>query len=139
LIYILILSGGVALVRLFQQQTYAGNIKARAALLTKNGRELEDIINKLRIVNQYVDSKASVSTALYELNRLCPNDITIVNFSWEMQKKFSFKGFAPQIPDVLAFTNVLTNSDIFKGSQNRYARRRKTKDRDVIDFEIVVR
>jgi hypothetical protein len=139
LVYILISLGGIALVRLTQQQFYASSLKARVESMGKNAKELEDITMKLKVAKQYVDRKASALSFLYELSQLCPDNITITNYNWEWQKSFSFRGYAQQIPDILAFTNTLNNSEFFKGAQNRYTRRRKMKDKDVVDFEIVVK
>ncbi|MDD5108531.1 MAG: hypothetical protein PHC29_03365 [Candidatus Omnitrophica bacterium] len=139
LVYILICLGGIALVRLLQQQSYSASLKAKVISLSKDAKELDDIANKLKIAKQYVDPKASVLPSLYALDRLCPSSITITNFSWEQQKSFSFRGYAQQIPDILNFTNTLSNSESFKGAQNRYTRRRKLKDKDVVDFEVVVK
>lgn len=139
LVYILISLVGIGLVKLIQQQSYAASLKAQVASLSKDAKELDDIINKLKIAKQYVDPKASALFSLYELNRICPDSITITNYNWEWQKSFSFRGYALQIPDILAFTNTLSSSKIFKGAQNRYTRRRKLKDKDVVDFEIIAK
>ena len=139
LIYVLVMLGATALVRLVQKQSYASNLKGRAVSLAKSTKDLEDIANKLKVAKQYLDPKASALTALYELSRLCPEGITITNFSWEWQKSFSFRGYAQQIPDILAFTNTLSSSEYFKGAQNRYTRRRNVKDKEIVDFEIVVK
>lgn len=139
LVYILISLGAIALLRLIQQQLYSAGLKGRVVALGKETKDLEDITNKLKIAKQYVDPKSSVLTSLYSLNRLCPDSVTITNFNWELQKSFSFRGYAQQIPDILAFTNTLSNSESFKGAQNRYTRRRKLKDKDVVDFEVVVK
>lgn len=139
LVYILISLSGIALTRLIQQQFYASSLKAKVIALGKDAKELDDVTNKLKIARQYVDPKASVLSALYELNRLCPESITITNYNWEWQKNFSFRGYAQQIPDILDFTTALSNSEAFKGAQNRYTRRRKVKDKDVVDFEIVIK
>lgn len=139
LFYILICLGGIGLVRLIQQQFYATSLKQRAATLSKDSKDLEDITNKLKIAKQYVDPNSSVLPLLYELSRLCPESITITSYNWQWQKNFSFRGYAQQIPDILSFTNLLSSSEYFKGAQNRYTRRRKLRDRDVVDFEIVVK
>ncbi|MDD5464737.1 MAG: hypothetical protein PHP73_00065 [Candidatus Omnitrophica bacterium] len=139
LVYILISLGGIALLRLIQQQLYSASLKGRVVSLAKETKDLEDITEKLKIARQYVDSKSSVLSSLYSLNRLCPESVTITNFNWELQKSLSFRGYAQQIPDILAFTNTLSNSESFKGAQNRYTRRRKLKDKDVVDFEVVVK
>ena len=138
LIYILIMLGGIALVRLIQKQSYATDLKNRAVVLGKSAKELEDITSKLKIARQYVDPKSSALTYLNGLNRLCPDNIVITNYSWELGKAFTVRGYALAIPDILDFTNTLGNSETFKGAQNRYTRRRKLKDRDVVDFEIFV-
>ena len=139
LIYILIMLGGIALVRLAQQQTYATDLKNRVVLVGKDAKELEDITSKLKIARQYVDAKSSALTYLNGLNRLCPDSIVITNYSWELGKAFTMRGYALAIPDILDFTNTLGNSETFKGAQNRYTRRRKLKDKDVVDFEIFVK
>ncbi len=139
LVYILILFCGIALVRLIQKQSYATGLKTQAASLSKDAKELDSIINKLKIARQYADSKTSALFSLYELNKICPDTITVTNYSWEWQKSFTFRGYAQQIPDILDFTNRLSSSEIFKGAKNRYTRRRKLKDKDVVDFEIVIK
>ncbi len=139
LIYVLIMLGGIALVRLAQKQSYAADLKKRVVVLSKDAKELEDITSKLKIARQYVDPKASALTYLNGLNRLCPDNIVITNYSWELGKAFTIRGYALSIPDILDFTNTLGNSETFKGAQNRYTRRRKLKDKDVVDFEIFVK
>ncbi|MBU4252659.1 MAG: hypothetical protein KKC39_02980 [Candidatus Omnitrophica bacterium] len=139
LIYILIMLGGIALVRLTQRQSYALNLKNRVTSLGKDVKELEDITSKLKIARQYADAKSSALTYLNGLNRLCPDNIIITNYNWELGKPFTIRGYAQAIPDILDFTNTLGNAETFKGAQNRYTRRRKLKDKDVIDFEISVK
>jgi hypothetical protein len=138
-VYIFVILGATALVKLVQKQSYAAELKLKVQSVAKNAQELDDITNKLKVAKQYVDPKSSALSALYELIHLCPEEITITNFNWELQKSFSFRGYAQQIPDILAFTNTLNNSEYFKGAQNRYTRRRKTADKEFVDFEIVVK
>jgi len=83
LVYILIMLVAIALVRLVQRQSYATDLKAKVKSLSQNTKDLEDIVNKLKVAKQYVDPKSSALTALYELTRLCPEGITITNFNWE--------------------------------------------------------
>ena len=139
LIYMLIMLGAISLVRLIQKQSYALTLKAKLEQVSKAASDLEDIANKLKVTKQYVNPKSSVLSALYELIRLCPEAVVITNFNWEWQKSLSFRGYAQQIPDILNFTNTLSSSEAFKGAQNRYTRRRKIKDKEVVDFEIVVK
>ena len=139
LVYILIISGAISLVSLIKKQYHAAGLKTKVEQLSKEAKDLEDITNKLKVIKQYVNPKSSVLSVLYELSRLSPESIVITNFNWEWQKSLSFKGYAQQISDILNFTNTLSSSETFKGAQNRYTRRRKVKDKEVIDFEIMVK
>lgn len=139
LIYILIMLAGISLVRLVQRQSYAGDLKKRVVALGKDAKELDDITSKLKIARQYADPKSSVLTYLNGLNRLCPDNIVITNYNWELGKSFTMRGYAQTIPDILAFTNTLGSSETFKGVQNRYTRRRRLKDKEIIDFEIFLK
>jgi hypothetical protein len=139
LVYILIMLCGIGLVRLVQNQSYAASLKEKAIALGKNAKELDAIVNSLKITRQYTDPKSSVLFYLYDLTRLCPENITITNYNWEWKKGLTFRGYAQQIPDILAFINTLGDSQAFKGAQNRYTRRRKAKDKEVVDFEVFVK
>lgn len=139
LIFILVMLGVIGLVRLSQQQSYAALLKTKVEEQSKQSKELDEIINKLKVAKQYTSSQDSALPLLYELSQLTPENITMTSFTWEWQKTLSFRGYALQIPDILAFANTLSRSETFKGAQNRYTRRRKIKDKDVVDFEIVVK
>jgi len=139
LVYILIMLGAISLASLIKKQSYAAGLKTKVEQLFKQAKDLEDITNKLKVIKQYVNPKSSVLSTLVELSRFSPESIVITNFNWEWQKSLSFKGYAQQISEILNFTNTLNNSEAFKGAQNRYTRRRKIKDKEVVDFEIVVK
>ncbi|MCK9572180.1 MAG: hypothetical protein M0Q96_02755 [Candidatus Omnitrophica bacterium] len=139
LVFILVMLGVIGLTRLAQQQSYAALLKTKVQDQAKDSKELEEIINKLKVAKQYTASADSAASYLYELSQLCPSSIMITSFNWEWKKALSFRGYALQIPDILGFANTLSRSETFKGAQNRYTRRRKIKDKDVVDFEIVVK
>jgi hypothetical protein len=139
LVFILVMLCGIGLVRLIQKHSYSASLRVRAGDLEKNAKELDFIIDSLKVVKQYVDFKSSALFFIAELSRLCPDNITITNYSWEWKKGLSFRGYAKQIPDILSFVSTLNGSEAFKGAQNRYTRRRKAKDKEVVDFEIFIK
>jgi len=139
IIYVFIILGVISLVRINQLQSYRDRFNKRIATLKKDTGALYDVAQKISIVKQYYGAKQSVATYMYELTRLCPDNITVTNFTWEWKKKFSIRGFAQQMPDISNFVNALNNSSIFKGSQAVYMRRRKIKDKEIVDFEIGIK
>lgn len=139
LTYIFILLGAMALVRLSQIQSYRDKLNAHIAQLKQDTGGLPDIVQKINLVRKYQDAKQSVLTYIYELTRLCPDNITLTSLNWEWQKGFSVRGYALRMPDIFNFVSSLDGSGIFKGAQTRYTRRRKAKDQEVIDFEIGIK
>jgi Tfp pilus assembly PilM family ATPase/Tfp pilus assembly protein PilN len=139
LTYIFIILGAMSLVRINQLQSYKDKLERRITQLKKETGKVYDIAQKIGIVRKFYGAKQSVVTYIYELTRLCPDNITLTNFNWEWQKNFSIRGYAQQITDVSGFVNALNNSAFFKGSQARYMRRRKNRDKEIVDFEIAIK
>lgn len=139
LTYIFIILGAMSLVRINQLQSYRDRLLQRITQLKNDTGKIYDIAQKINIVRQYYGSKQSVVTCIYELTRICPDNITLTNFTWEWQKNFSIRGYAQQMPDISSFVTTLNNSGIFKGAQARYMRRRKKQDKEIVDFEIGIK
>ncbi len=139
LTYIFIVLGATVLVRINQLQSYRGRLLQRIGQLKKDTGKVYDIAQKINIVKQYYGVKLSVATCIYELTRICPDNITLTNFTWEWQKNFSIRGYAQQMPDISSFVNALNTSGVFKGAQARYMRRRKKQDKEIVDFEIGIK
>ena len=91
---------------------------------------------KIKLVKQYAGDKNSALAYVYELLRVCPDDITISSFSWEKERGFAIRGYAYQIPDVFSFVSALNETAVFESAQSRSTRRRKVKDKEIVDFEI---
>jgi hypothetical protein len=136
LTYVFILAGLLTLMRINNLQAYRDRLKESIATLRKDTGGLFDIAQKINVIKQYWGAKSSVITCLHELMRVCPDNITVSNFTWESQKSFSIRGYASQMQDIFNFVTELEGSKVFKGAQTRYTRRRKVKDKEMIDFEI---
>jgi len=136
LTYIFIVLGLTVLFKLNQRQSYRDSLSAKIKNLKENTGKLMDIDQKINAASQYLDTKQSVLQYIYELSRICPETITLTNFSWERQKGIVIRGYANQMPDVFNFIGALENSKLFKGMQARSTRRHKVKDKEIVDFEI---
>jgi hypothetical protein len=134
--YIFILLGALALIRIQQLQSYKDKLEKRVTQLRASAGELSDTAERINIVKKYWSAEQSVGNYLYELIRLCPENITLTNFNWEWQKMASVRGYASEMPDVSNFVKALNNSKSFSAMQTRYMRRRKIKDREAVDFEL---
>jgi hypothetical protein len=139
LTYVFILSGALVLLRISQLQAYRAKLDAQVAALRKDTGGLFDLAQKINIVRQYVNPKQSAITYCYELTRNCPSNITITNFIWEGPLNFTIRGYAAQLQDVFNFAKSLNELEMFKGAQTKYTRRRKSKEAELVDFEIALK
>jgi len=136
LVYIFIILGLIAFSTVSQRQSYLGKINSAVQRLKSKNEGLVDISHKVNMSRQYMDKKDTALNYLYELNTLCPENVTLTNFNWEKSKGLVIRGYAYQIPDIFSFVNILDKSQLFKGMKTRSTRRRKVKAREVVEFEI---
>ncbi len=136
LTYIFTMSGLIVFLRLNQLQSYRDKLMLEVKRLKDKAGLLMEIEEKVNITKQYTGSKNSVLNYLYELTRICPDNIIITSFSWGNQKGLLIRGYAEQMPDVFSFVSLLENSKFFKGVQARTTRRRKLQDKELVEFEI---
>ncbi|MCM8789665.1 MAG: PilN domain-containing protein [Candidatus Omnitrophica bacterium] len=134
--YCFILLGVLALIKINKLESYRDKLDKRVTQLRLSSGKLSEVAEKINIVKKYWNADDSIVSYIYELMRLCPENITLTNFNWEWQKKLSIRGYAQEMPDVSAFLKVLNNSKNFSGVQTRYIRRRKIKDKETVDFEL---
>ncbi len=136
LTYIFTILGLIFFLRLHQLQSYRDRLMREVNRLKEKTGALMDIEQKITITKQYTDPKQSVLNYLHELTRICPDAITLTSFYWSTQKGLVIRGYADQMPDIFSFVSLLENSKVFKGMQARSTRRRKIKDKEIVEFEI---
>ncbi|MFH1413933.1 MAG: PilN domain-containing protein [Candidatus Omnitrophota bacterium] len=135
-IYIFVLAGAGALIRINQFEARTATLISRIAELKESAGEVLDTAQKIRITRKYFNASQSVAAYIYELTSLVPDTVTLTNFNWQWQKDFSIRGFAPQMVDVSDFVKILNSSDFFSSVQTRYMRRRTQQGKELVNFEL---
>ena len=135
-VYIFTLLALIIFLNLNQRQEYQEKLNLKVKGLKEKSGQLAQMSRKIETVKKYANPRESVLNYLNELIRLCPDAVTVSAFLWDSQKGSIIRGYAYQMQDIFNFVNVLENSESFKGMQARSTRRRKLKDKEVIDFEI---
>ncbi|MDD5005126.1 MAG: pilus assembly protein PilM [Candidatus Omnitrophica bacterium] len=100
-------------------------------------KEVQDIKNKIAIINTQIDNNNSCIEILREIHKITPNGIYINTFIFEEKKEVILKGTAPAMSEVFSFVPILNESPLFENVEVRYATQRKTQSEEVTDFEIV--
>lgn len=112
--------------------------------LNAQARSLSGDVDRIEMMSKqlnYVKSQLLQSTvcldALTEIFRIAPADITLASFGYDVDKPIVLKGQAKTLSGVFNFVNTLEASAMFKEVQVRYSSKRKVKDGEIADFEIV--
>lgn len=105
--------------------------------LSKVVGNVEQMAKKLSYVRDQIYEPVLCLDSLTEIFRIASADINIAFFSYDVDKQVVLKGQAPSLSDVFNFVNSIENSRLFKDVQVRHSAKRKIKNNEFADFEIV--
>lgn len=137
LIYILVAVGGIFLGKMYNRESYLKGLKERFERIEQEANSLAEMSRKIEIVKDRLDLESSALNYLYGIHRLTPPEITLTAISFEEEKRMVLRGEAQAMSDVFKFITALENSIYFRKVETRYTRKRKVKDKEVSEFEIV--
>ena len=100
-------------------------------------REIQDIKNKIAIINAQIDNESSCIEILREVHSITPSKIYLNTFIFEEGNEVILKGTAPTMSLVFSFVPILNESLSFENVEVRYATQRKTRMGELTDFEII--
>lgn len=100
-------------------------------------KEIQDIKNKIAIINAQLDNENSCIEILREIHRITPSDIYLNTFLFEETNEVTLKGTSPTMSLVFSFVPILNKSSFFENVQVRYATQRKMRSGELTDFEII--
>lgn len=101
--------------------------------------EIQEIKDKISIINYQMDNKNSCIEILREIHRLSPPGIYLNTLKYVESEKVTIKGTSPNMSSVFSFVPILNKSPFFENVQVRYATQRKTGVGELTDFEIICR
>lgn len=135
---LLILGLGVAK-NLDNQARYVERLKAELNKISKEVKPVEEIENRLRILEKQSREKPSPLEVLYELNKLVPQEVYLVSLNYEEASEITLRGQTGELNSIFAFVAQLEKSPAFKNFniKVRYATKKSVLTGEVIEFEIV--
>ena len=105
--------------------------------ITPAAMEIQDIKNKIAIINKRMDNKGSCLEVLREVYSLMPKNTYLNTLIFLEANEVILKGTAPAMSSVFSFVPILNESLLFKNVEVRYATQRKTQTGELTDFEII--
>ena len=137
-VYLLTLLTGLFMSRLYHQQAYLRNLKTRNAAI---GQEIGDLLvqsKRVEVVKECLAARELPMRYLAELQRLVPKEIAIDFLSVDDQQRGVLRGQALQLSEVFKFITTLEHSRYIDQVQAKYTRRKKSREKEVTEFELAL-
>ena len=105
--------------------------------LSQESERIEKMAQRLNLVRNQLEQSHSCLDVLSEVFRVAGNDINLIFFGYDDSGPLILKGQAKTLSGVFNFVNALEASNMFQGVQVRHSSKRKLKDEEAADFEII--
>lgn len=120
-----------------ERENLAKNIKKELLLISKETSVIEKKSKILNFIERQLKQTNPCLIALTEVYKLIASDVALSYFSYVEDKPLILKGQAQSLSGVLNLVNTLETSDVFKDVQIKYSAKRKFKDQELAEFEII--
>jgi len=134
-IFICLFFGG----KLYLKMTYFHKLNEKFKLIHKEAEKVEDEFNKLQWLKRYLTKRGYSLEVLGEIYNYLPKKAKILEIGFNSQGTFSIKGTADNLGEVISFVEGLNKSSLFKEVKTTHTAKRREGDRDVADFELVIK
>jgi Tfp pilus assembly protein PilN len=121
----------------YHKKVIIANLDKQLEKINPSAKEIQNIKNKIKIVNAQMSNENSCLEILREIHRISPKDIYLNTFIFQEADEVILKGTAPSMSLVFSFVPILNDSLFFENVQVRYATQRKMQALELTDFEII--
>ena len=117
---------------------YLLRLKAELGKIAKEAQPLEEIEKRFDLLRKRAKKKPTSLDLIYELHRIMPDGISLVNLNYEEDNQVTLKGQTIELNSVFSLVSQLEKSAVFRNFavKVRYATKRKTQAGEIVDFEI---
>jgi Tfp pilus assembly PilM family ATPase/Tfp pilus assembly protein PilN len=137
IMYLLLIVCGIYLEKMHNRQTYLDLLGRRYQRISKDADDLNEKVERIKRITTKLDVKSSALNYLYEVSKLMPPEIVLLNIAYQKDDKMSLKGRSREMSDVFKFITTLEGSPFFKDVTTRYTTRKKVKGKDTNEFELL--
>ena len=123
--------------RLYNRSSYLKLLNAKYSGSRNDIEGLDTMVKKIRVVGEWLNSRASTINYLYQIQKLLPSQLVLKIITFDADDKVTLRGQAKEMSDIFGFVNILENSSYFKDIQVKYTTKKKVADKELTEFEIV--
>lgn len=137
IMYLLLVVCGIYLEKMHNKQAYLDLLSSRYKKIAQDTDDLNEKVERIKRITVKLDMKSSALNYLYEIAKLIPPEIVLLNIAYQKDDKLSLKGRSREMSDVFKFITTLEGSPYFKDVATRYTTRKKVKGEVTNEFELV--
>lgn len=123
---------------LYNKRVYLKQINQQLEKISGEVKPTEALERRISALENRMTAKSSALSLLHELYNVMPDEISLVNFTYEEDKLLTLRGIAPELNSVVIFNSGLEKSPLFKDYAVgiKFTSTRKTQTVEIVDFEI---
>jgi len=137
IIYFLGVVSFIFLERSYNLKFYLERLKKQKKEVEKKIDDLFYHIDRIEFVKNYLKKRKIPLFIIYQLQKVIPDSIAVSFLSINQDTEITLRGKALQLSDVFRLINEIEKLKYFKDVQTKYTRKRRLKDKEITDFEIV--
>ncbi|NQT89792.1 MAG: pilus assembly protein PilM [Candidatus Omnitrophica bacterium] len=133
----LALLSAAAMANLYQKEHMLSKIGSMLKKIDSETKATEAKLQKLTVIKERFSEGAASLDVIYHLYRLIPSSINLLDFNYDdSSRTVRFRGTAVRMSDVFKLATILEDSDIFSAVQTRSVSKRRTREGEIVDFQI---
>lgn len=119
---------------------YLKALKTELSKIENDAKALAEIEKRFELLQSRSQKKPSSLDVLYELHKILPAQVSLVNFNYEEDNQVTLHGQTPELSTVFSLVSELEKSPVFNNynPKVRYATKKITSAGETIDFEILI-
>jgi Tfp pilus assembly PilM family ATPase/Tfp pilus assembly protein PilN len=139
LILLFFVGGGLLSRVYFKDLFLKQNLVAKYSEQKKEVVLLENMINKTRVLRDYLQARQLPLEAIRELYRIIPEEMYLSNISMDDLGNVTVQGVSESMSRVFSVVTLLEESPLFENVKTKSTTAKKDRGKDVAAFEIVLK
>ena len=139
LLLLFFIGGGLLSRVYFKDLFLKQNLVAKYSDQKKEVTLLENVINKTRVLRDYLQARQLPLEAIRELYRIIPEEMYLSNISMDDLGNVTIQGVSESMSRVFSLVSALEESPLFENVKTKSTTARKERGKDVAAFEIVLK
>lgn len=135
--YLFMIVCGSFLGKTTAQQNYLAKLEQNYNNVAEEMKGLLNQLGKVKFARIYLEKRRLPLLAFSQIQKSIPEEIALNMVTIDADNTVNIRGQALQLTDVFKFVNTLEKIKYFKDVQAKSTRKKKVKEKDVTEFEIV--